>query len=243
KYHLAPMSDPYFALPLYSAQPTNDPENKERDKKLKTNAAIAAAGVVAAIGLPEGHAAAVAGWQAEAVVRRGLLKEPAKLKPILQAERTKRIPVGLWLLGTAAADSPLAMLAPTAYAARPQYLPLMGPVKDEMKKMVETNRAQKWVIETMVAVRDELEKNKGNKFLLWDARSKLRTKYRSGQNNGLTLGSTTGETGWRNRYDIDKDPGMEPLYKAYERWYDEINQVEGLGGTASMFRADTFYRL
>src|SRR5262249_42231630 len=82
KYHLAPMSDPYFALPLYSAKPLSDPENKERDKKLKTNAALAAAGLVAAVGLPEAQASAVAGWQAEAVVRSALLKEPDHLKPI-----------------------------------------------------------------------------------------------------------------------------------------------------------------
>src|SRR5262249_39917931 len=44
-------------------------------------------------------------------------------------------------------------------------------------------------------------------------------------------------------FDIGKDPALAPLRKPYERGYDQINLVEGRGGTPSMLKKSDFDKL
>jgi hypothetical protein len=225
RYLMATRETPYFALPLYKGV---------REPRPTDLAALVAASADPGFGFAAlaGYPAALAGYQAAAYTRQA-----DELEPILQNERAKRWPIGASIVLTAPA-SPFGARVMELYAARPQFLPLVGPVKKEMRENVEARLARDWVRVTMQEVKARLEANKGA-HLLNSALNKLRAgspRFKGGLQEG-------GTTGWRSRYDIGDDPGMAPLKKSYERYYEDINLREGRGGTAGMLRPDDFYRL
>ncbi len=211
-------ANPYFALPLY--------------KGVEQPRAVDVAALLAGSADPAFGASAVAGYQAAAY-----FPQAEEMAPVLEYERKKRGPLGATVVLTAPA-MPLAAAAMQAYLDRPQFLPLLGPVKKELRERIETGLAQEWARLTMYEARERLEANKGEHTLT----SELRKLQNSGPRFKLGL-QEGGTTGWRSPYDIGDDPGMAALKKSYEHYYPIINSAEGRGGTAGMLHADDFDRL
>ncbi|MBI3411136.1 MAG: hypothetical protein HY040_22605 [Planctomycetes bacterium] len=117
-----------------------------------------------------------------------------------------------------------------------QYLPL-AVVEDEMQKILERRLAEKWVNENMTKLRTELEKPKvlgsrsGVDRILKEYVDKLGLEHK-------------GTEGFHTRYDIAKAKELEPLRKAYEKTYDQINLFEGRKLTPEqILKEDEFAKL
>jgi hypothetical protein len=182
---------------------------------------------------PQFGVTALAGYQFRVSYRQA-----KELAPVLRAERQKRAPVyaTLVLSGTM---SPFTLLGMADIASQiPQSMPLAGPVGKEYREKFEERQARDWAQTIMQDVRAKLEGPAvaGHKGAFEDALTNLQQKY----GRLLTIDGT-GQP--RSPFDIGTDPGMVPLRKSYEKWYDRINLAEGRGGTPGALKADDFPRL
>jgi hypothetical protein len=116
-----------------------------------------------------------------------------------------------------------------------QFLPFEI-VRPEFRSQVEHRLAVAWAQDVMKAVRDELEKDRGNKQGMQLRLSELKDRY----GDALEI---RGTSRFRDRFDIAEDPSLEGFLKAFERERIGINQVRGAGGTEKELKEDDFYRL
>jgi hypothetical protein len=246
------LATPYFALPLYQGM-------------LKPKAESAAALLAAAAESTNGYAA-FAGYQAAAYFPQAkelapiLQHERDKRWPVgstmvLGGAVSPFLAAGLEY---AAAEAPQflrdgganyragdARSAPPYrrpdffedYAGQPLYLPLLGPVKREIRALIEKNLALRWAQETMREVKSRLEAHTGGEGAA--LRAEL-TKLRGRLGGAIRVDGTDG---YRSPYNIGDDPGMAPLKESYENSYDDVNIKGGRGGTAGMLKPDDFPQL
>ncbi|HYT89216.1 MAG TPA: hypothetical protein VEL76_10970 [Gemmataceae bacterium] len=272
KYLMAPLTRPYFALPLYTGTyevlpPIEDPLTRfqagieARDSSgyeglrltLKAPKAEEVAALAGAAGLPQFGSSAVAGLQAAGYWRATeefRTKKPPENDPIIQSEWEKRWQAGAKLILAGAIQPPIPASFPvgalwTEMLHEPYHFqPLVAKTKAVLRRKIEDTLAHKWARDAMEHVRAKLEKVQGgNGLLLADAVQKLKGPY------GLTLGGTTT---WRNQFDIANDPDMKPLLDAFKQGKGQggkdilwmINAMEGHDvGTPGHLTEDDFYKL
>lgn len=214
EYQIAPLTDP-FALALLKGVKKPKAEN-------------VAALVVSFTDGPFGTAP-FAGYQTAAYFR-----EASDLAPVIKHEVERRTPFAASLV-LAGSDPALAATLAGVGGQIPQYLPLLGPLKEDLRQKLErTIYIEPWVKNNMQTARDLLEGHKGEELLFRDDLRTLKRDY------GLETGVTENLV---NRFDVDADPALQPLRKAYEKWYPQVNIREGRGGTAGVLKEDDFYRL
>lgn len=226
-YLVPPFNDPYFALPLFPFDDKHKPTAVDA-------ASLFGSAVPGGFGLP-GYPM-VAGYQTLAYKgEKG--KREAEMAPVLEAERKRRITPGATVVLLGAAQPPAAAAAVYAVmASEVHFQPLVGPLKEKLRSEVEARLAQRWVNQNMIAVRRALERRKGKdaQFVVQAALAQLVPRY------GLSIGQTKA---FYSEHDIASAPELEPLKKAYEKWYELVNTIEGLGGTSRMLKEDDFNRL
>jgi hypothetical protein len=160
-----------------------------------------------------------------------------KWEPLVEAERKKRAPVFATLALAGGPPHPWPLFASYHYISHfrfpPQYLPLLGHVKEEMQAKFQRELAQRWVNKNMLAVKKEIESWRGSEVLFTRNLPDLIRRY--------GLRNSMGQ--WRNQYDVAADSGLAPLKAAYEKHYHTVNTNEGRFGKDSMLKPDDFYRL
>jgi hypothetical protein len=129
------------------------------------------------------------------------------------------------------------------FQPRPRYLPMLGPVKEDMLKQEHDKIAIAVARQTMQKVKEALEKDnvKGNERLFWRSLGELQRDYRDvAGNTGLQYGAMKK---LRTQYDLDaEDAQLKPLRLAFEEYLDKINSTEGRVGPKRL-KEDDFYTL
>jgi hypothetical protein len=120
---------------------------------------------------------------------------------------------------------------------QPMFLPLLGPVKEKIREGIQTRLAEDWAQEIFQELKKRLDAKAGGKALKVELDT-LRNEPRF--RGAFTVGSSSGE---RTRYNIGDDPGMAPFKKAYERYYQKVNDLAGLVGNEGMLGPDDFGQL
>jgi hypothetical protein len=248
KYEMPGLATPYFALPLYKAM---------LQPKAETVAAL-----LGAAAEPTSGYAAFASYQAAAYFPQAkelaplLQYERDKRWPVgstlvLTGAASPLMAVGMEY---AVAEAPTFVRDGKAnyrpgdhhytpprqpgfdlnYQGQPVYLPLMGPLKEEIRAKLEEKQALRWAQQTMSEVKTRLEASQGGKAL-----KNALYELQGERGDAITVGDTKG---FRNPYNIGDDPGMAPLKESYERYYTDVNMIAGLSG-AGMLKADDFAQL
>jgi len=221
RYLAPPLTAPNFLLELASRELAGGTE--------KTPPATVAA-LVGSAAQPGLAFAAPLAFQADIYFRHQKelpLVLPALAKPrvplaasmVLAGASSELLPIGMW----AVAD------------AQPQFLPL-DLVRDELRKKIELNLAERWTVRNMLEVKKALETpgTPGNKEAMERRLAELVEPY------GLEVKTTEH---FHNRYDIAQAPSLQPLLRSFELYRNTINTTEGRGGTPLMLKEDDFWRL
>jgi hypothetical protein len=161
---------------------------------------------------------------------------PAGLDAVLAREARRRVPVGLKILLNAAEPVPfLAAYELKTAAQEKQFLPL-SVVEGELRKDRERVRvAIPWVAEVMAKVRARLEQDRSNPKGMPIALAEVQAEY-----PGLEVYHTPG---FRNQFDVARDPALKGFVDSFERYRTDINMIEGRSGTERMLKEGDFYRL
>lgn len=229
KYLVYPWNEPNFAYELYW-----------RDKKDPAVHAVAAlAGLCAQqnfgavpVAAPSFAAAPVTSALAFAAPTPEQIK---KWEPIVALERTTRAPVFATVTLAGIADQPWTFLATHELlnVPAPQFLPLAGHIRDEMRDHFEREMAQRWVNTNMIAVKKKVDSWKEDKFQFKRELPGLIER----------LGLRSGHSQWHDQFSIATDPALAPLRTAFEKEFNIVNQAEGRFGKEAMLRRDDFHRL
>jgi hypothetical protein len=249
KYEIGGLATPYFALPLYQGM-------------LKPKAETAA-GLLAASAAPANGYAAFASYQAAAYIPQARELEPLLQHErdrrwpvgstmVLSGAASPFLALGMQY---AAAEVPQFLrdgkqyqagdyrTAPPYrrpgftedYAGQPLYLPLLGPVRKEMRTVIENNLAIGWARDTMREVRSRLDAKAGGPALTSEL-NKLGRQL----GKAITVGGTED---YRSPYNIADDAGMAPLKASYDKYFERVNIEGGLSGTAGVLGPDDFNQL
>lgn len=164
-------------------------------------------------------------------------KHPRELAEGLKIEVKKRVPVyATWLLANGPGTPLQALGMWTNMTMEDQYLPL-DVVKEEVTKFLERRLAENWVNKNMTALRKLLEdpNNIGKKANFIRALNK----------NVAALGLERRATkDLHDRFSIEKAPELAPLYKSYEKWYENINRAESRDlAPETLLKDSDFYKL
>jgi hypothetical protein len=212
-----------------------------------------------------GVTAGLAAYQ-DTAVRQG-----EQLEPVLDAEREKRFPMVAAAVGSGT-TLPLntltgGLVALADYASKtappgklpgyraPRHAPLLGLVEKTFREKFETNLAVKRAREIMLEVRGRLIEPQvaGHAETFRKELNALLREYN--EDSTLSYTDDSGEPresaplvyrkrlGPHTPFDIGKDPALAPLKKSFERVYEQINLVEGRGGTPSMLKKSDFDKL
>jgi hypothetical protein len=224
RYDDVPLTEPYFALPLYT-------------RLYEKPAPEVVATMVGAALQPGPISAGI--YQAAAYQKRA-----GELEPVLAVEAQRRWPVGATVL-LAASPPPYTLFGPSAFQLQAllrtadeedQYLPY-DVVRQELRKQVEHGMAVAWTGQVMKAVRKELEQDRGNGVSLRLRLEELQGKERY---QGLEIQHTRR---FHNRFDLGASPNLKGFKESFERYRTQINTIEGLAGTDRFLKEDDFYRL
>jgi hypothetical protein len=237
RYADVPLTDLYTAVGLYTRL-------HELYGKPKPEVVAALVGSATLPGLLSG----VPGiYQAAAYLDQG-----SKLDAVLEAEARRRAPLGVQLILAGATPTPFSALALLDDASRQeQHLPF-AVVEKELREAVEHNVAIAWAQDIMADVKKALEQDRGNaRSFELRLRDLQRDKYPA-----LEVHST-GQ--FLNQFDlspevalrVDKEePGkaaalkeLAGLRESFEKYREQINQIEGRAGTERLLKEDDFYRL
>lgn len=169
----------------------------------------------------------------------------AEFKKGMELEVQKRAPVVATLVLSPTTGHGLELMSMWRNIERSpkydQFLPLEV-VKKDVLETSERQLANRFATANMIKLRDELKKaNISGKKLQID-----RVLYSSQSPVNISkLGIEEIETAKvYNRYDIEKAPELKPLVDAYQRYYQQINVVEGRNLTPEkMLQEDQFYRM
>jgi hypothetical protein len=252
-YSASPWTTPYYWSP--------DLYHKAMQKPNPANAAALIGAMMPPVGGPGNLSApfgAAIGYQADAY-----LQQYEQLKPMVKADRDKRIVAGSELiltgLQTIAPGSQPFAAASLVYNAenQPSYLPVAGFVEEELRTAYEDRQAQAWMNTAMIEIKAALDKIKGRK----DFPERLDPILQKYQRKEISVprlaaaGSAAAAMaptvfGWTlssskdvNEFDIETDPHLKALLDSFERWRKQINTMEGRGGKPDMLKEGDFYKL
>ena len=107
--------------------------------------------------------------------------------------------------------------------------------QDELLEIIQNNLARRWVQQNMLQLGELEEPNVTTRASM----DRVLEKY--GKNIGLEKGETKD---FYHRYDIEGAKELEPLYKAYLAYIDDVNIMEGRGSAPEKkLTKDDFWKL
>jgi hypothetical protein len=249
----------------YAASPWTTPYYWSPDQYAKALAKPQPANVAALLGAaarPEGPLAAIASYQAGAYDQQAQL-----VAPMVKADAKVRTQVGAELILSRLETllpgaTPFTAAALTYYTdTKPQYLPLVGFVEQDLRTAIEEKYAQDWVNAIMVNIKAELDTAKKRQKAVFEEKLKeVLAKYTrqgvsvvdvavaggaaagAGPNtiSAVKFGSTSK---LRNEYDIDLDDNLKVLRDAFDKQRYFINLTEGRSGKPDMLKEGDFPKL
>jgi hypothetical protein len=165
----------------------------------------------------------------------GLARHREEYDAAAREDLNSRAPVyaGLALLGTAHGG----IAIPGAWdqlSLPPRYLPL-SLTQGELVESIERGLASRWANANMQVLKRKLEEPTVNTSAAIE-----RVLALHGQNMGLER-STTKD--FFHRYNIHEAKELEPLYKAYLAYFDNINNIEGRATPESRLKDSDFWKL
>jgi hypothetical protein len=206
---------------------------------------VAAAGLVGSLAMPDGIFAS-----GPLYVAGGLAKNKATIDEALRIEVKRRAPVYASLIGSGA-SSPLTTLGLVSLKRSPAVLAPLPIVRKTLTEIIERRQANKWISDNILFLKKQMEREgvPGDELQMKRLLERFGPDYAKaseGNERNRNLGLEIGETKKAfNRYDVDTDPELKPLRDSYDKYYAQINAMEGRDGISGKkpWKQDEFWRI
>ena len=191
---------------------------------------IAKVAVFGALARPDSVFAAVPLFAAN-----GLVKEKKLIEEGIRIELKRRAPMYASIVGAGAAGPLVPLVKVGVDSVEPTLLPLPI-VRDSIAEIIERQQASPWVTANILFLKKQMEDEKvmGDELQmkrLLDRFGPDYAKASQGRERNRNLGLDVGETKKAfGKYDADTDPELKPLREAFDRYFQQINMIEGRDG-------------
>ena len=165
----------------------------------------------------------------------GLVKNKDLIKEGVRAELRHRAPIlgSIIAAGAGGSWAPLAEISVTR--GEEKLLPL-AVVRQSVADVIERQQASPWVTANILFLKKLMEDEKvmGDELQMKRLLERFGPDYAKaseGREKNRNLGLEVGETKKAfDKYEAETDPELKPLRDAYERYYQQINMIEGRDG-------------